>query len=123
MIEKQHRSNCQLVLHQSEVADDAATAIGAAAPRCNTRLRRKAEFILLEIGFLGDESDITAEGAFPEQRSLGALQHLDIVDVQHPWIDRTRHRCIVYIKARRSGRRGQGKSEQVEPVTSAPQCN
>jgi hypothetical protein len=66
MIEKQHGAKCHRARHGHEIADDAAAAVGAAAAGGEAGLGGEAEFILLEIGLLGDQPDVSAQGTLAE---------------------------------------------------------
>ncbi len=53
-----------------------------------------------EIRLLGDDADSASHGAGTVQRALWAAQHLDVIDVEDPRIERVRQRSVIDIEAR-----------------------
>ena len=55
---------------------------------------------LRQLRLLGDQAHRAAHGARAVQRPLRTAQHLDVIDVEHPRIDRVRQRHVVDVEAR-----------------------
>src|ERR1700748_2855354 len=88
----------QAIGHYDQIGDHVATAVGAAAAGGETCLCHVPEIAVGEIRLFRDQPYVTCEGALSEQGPLRTLEHFDVRKVNHPWIDRLRHRSIVDVE-------------------------
>src|SRR6185312_11636775 len=69
----------------------------------DSRLGHVGARVLVEIGLVGDQPHVAAEGTLTEERALRPLQNLDVTDVEDSRIDGGRDRRVVDVEAGRAG--------------------